>query len=601
MKRKIGLIIILFVELCLGLIYYVKPIWEIVKSNLPFMEDVKTFAAKVVDYFKPYLNFEFFTSLNENIQNIIIVILLNIVFIIVYLIVFGLISAIIRHHKVKKLEQNSKKITLSDEEKAKFEWRLYEKRFPIRRLLSLLIPTLIFLIFIVIRYDHNICVRYDKYHQGVFYFYGEIESNLGMVATYIDSIIGKYITFNNRLVDSIKVIYVEWIEIGVCYVLVLLIWWGFFSIFAKPFRIVHAKALARKAKKKYIIKMENLEYKALKNSIKENLKSKKSKELYQEDKYDLEPESDVKIIAKPFDEKSNEPLENYEALSKNDRDYIDDISTGVTDLGVIEEDTTELQKPLTTRETKFVGEEEVDIVLDEEPIIETIEEEETYYNGEPELEDETFVRYQNDNALNINIEDKIKKYNIDVIDENKSVIHYEEEGPIIKDYEDNEIDNSAHKMETSNEKEKESSSLENVLSETVTFENAPISEINNLDKKEEIVTKKEIKPIAIKKVMNEVENEEKTLAKPLEDNLSSSSTHKPIKPINISKDQDKIVEYILSTNKNNLSQVKEEDDGNKESNLEKKENDAKIKPIHPIKETKNIKPIKPIEVKKHGK
>lgn len=436
MKRKIFLSIILILELVVLVALFIDPVRDLIVSVWPMFGTIHSHISNAFSQFTSLIKFDWYQSLPSFIQRLLVVIVFNIAFIIVYAIVFGIIAYAIRKHKQKKLLQAGKEIHLTDEENAKYEWKLYEQRFPKRRLLSLLIPIIIFALFILLRYDTTICARYDNYHHGVFDFFGTIEPYLFGLGQYISDAIGSYIRLNNAIVAKLGVTYVEWIEIAVAFILVCLIWWGFFSIFAKPFRIHHAKKRANKAKKKYIIKMENIEYKALKKAKKEDANSKKVQDLYNQDVEAPQEEAKIENIAKTYDDKANAKLPDDGSLSQDAKDYIDDIATGIVDLGVVDEDNDELQKPLLSRQSHFVGEEEIDIKLEEEPLIETVEEEEEYYQGEDSDEISDFEHYQSDNGFSLELEDKVRKYNVDTVQDDQDVVKYQDDNVAIHEYED---------------------------------------------------------------------------------------------------------------------------------------------------------------------
>ena len=547
MKRKIGLIIILSIEIVIGVLYNINSVWSSMTSAVPFLSLIETWISNFVDFIKGLLNIPYFKDFEEPVKDWIVWITLNLLFVLLYSLIFGIIALIQRNIRRKKYKQahNNQGYLLTDEEKAKFEWKLYVTKFPTRRLISLIIPTFFAFVFVVIRYDENLCAAYDLANKGSFTLFTNIKPYIGDLGVWLETTVSKYIVFNNQIYNQIKVTWVEYIELGLVYVLVCLLWWGLFSIFIKPVRTGIAKAKARRAKNRFIVKMEALEYKALKKAEKELRVSKKNKDLYSSENFINDVGEDVKAIATPIEEDKKEKDSAKKEPVSVEQDYIDDISTGVTDLGLIEEDNSELQEPISVREQHFVGDEEVDIVLEEEPIIETIEEEEAYYNDVDEKE-ETFERYQPETIDSFNIEDKIKKYNIDVIEENQEVEYYQEDdAPVIQEFEE---------KETSEVKE-----LKTIQEEVPSEEKEPLKFIK--DKKD----KKIIKPVL-----------------PLNNDESKKDNKKIIKPIELNKDRQKIIDYIISTS------------NSQKENKDVEEN-KKIKPLHPIKPKKEIKPI---EIKK---
>lgn len=547
MKRKIGLIIILSIEIIIGVLYNINSVWSSMTSAVPFLSLIETWISNFVDFIKGLLNIPYFKDFEEPVKDWIVWITLNLLFVLLYSLIFGIIALIQRNIRRKKYKQahNNQGYLLTDEEKAKFEWKLYVTKFPTRRLISLIIPTFFAFVFVVIRYDENLCAAYDLANKGSFTLFTNIKPYIGDLGVWLETTVSKYIVFNNQIYNQIKVTWIEYIELGLVYVLVCLLWWGLFSIFIKPVRTGIAKAKARRAKNRFIVKMEALEYKALKKAEKELRVSKKNKDLYSSENFINDVGEDVKAIATPIEEDKKEKDSAKKEPVSVEQDYIDDISTGVTDLGLIEEDNSELQEPISVREQHFVGDEEVDIVLEEEPIIETIEEEEAYYNDVDEKE-ETFERYQPETIDSFNIEDKIKKYNIDVIEENQEVEYYQEDdAPVIQEFEE---------KETSEVKEPQT-----IQEEVPNEEKEPLKFIK--DRKD----KKIIKPVL-----------------PLNNDESKKDNKKIIKPIELNKDRQKIIDYIISTS------------NSQKENKDVEEN-KKIKPLHPIKPKKEIKPI---EIKK---
>lgn len=614
MKRALGLIFIYIAEICFGIIYYVKDVWNKLIVSAPFLKDISEFLRSILNLVKGWINFDFFNNLPNLAKNIIIIIIFNIVFTIVYLIIFGIITYFLKKSKKKKMAQERKRVfVLSDEEKARFDWKLYEKRFPGRRLLSLLIPLFLIFICIVVRYDIKFCKSYDPYNDGYFnIFSSTFLPYLGGFGEWCEKVTASYIDFNSKVVRKIGVVWFEWVEIGIGTIIVLLLWYGFFSIFAKPFRRHRAKVRARKVRRKYVDKMESLEYKAWKKTQKENQVSKKNRDLYDNDENLIENvESDVKtiVLEKETEEKKINSIDNV-----TQQNYIDDISTGVTDLGVIEEENNEIQEPLINRETHFVGDEDVDIVLEEEPVVETIEDEEDFYNNNDNLVEETFDRYQSDTMLVLNLDDKIKKYNIEVIDEDGKIERFvDNDAPEIKDFE--EVADERVLYETENvEKEKnidnETTKLEIVTEEVKQEENNQIQD----EVKQKEIEQKQTEITETKQEENEQNNldivEDQIINS--DENIETEKTvvikesPKKVKVVNIklidpseeNRDRSKIIDYIVTTSKEQTIKLKDNSINEPVVTDEKKEFDGKIRRIkHKKQIKKDIKPVKPISVK----
>ena len=571
MKRKIFALVILLLEIAFGVIFYIKDIWNVILEKVPFLGAFGTFAQNIIREIKTWINSNFFKHIPSMIQSIIIVIVLNIIFFALYFLIFGIINKVIRSIKKKKIgSQNASRIwNLSDEELAKFDYKLFIKKFPLRRIISLIIPLGVMFIFILIRFDKYICKSYDDFNVGYFSVFSEYRPYLGQFGESLERLFKGYIFINNSIVQTINVTWVEFIEIGFVTILLCFIWYGFFSLFAIPFRKSHAKYLAKQAKNKYIIKMENIEYRAIKKAEKEKRLSEKNKQLFNEVSFN-ENEVNVESIVESTVIVNNDDVDMGLV---GQQDYIDDISTGVTDLGIVEEDTSELQEPLNYRETHFVGDEEVDIVLEEEPIVETIEEDQSYYNYEDE--EESFEPY-NFNVNEIELDDKIKKYNIEVIEEGEDLKKYEEENNVIEEFDDRQI-----YVEKVEQLKKEENLIDENKEEDIDILSLFIDAPSNIiEEKEEV-----IKEILIEEKEENIDKDlifekEEVIEKTVLEN-KENVLKRPVKPVSINRERSKVVEYILNNNDGSSLAIKEE-----------LKPTTKIKMLHPVnKNKKNIKPV----------
>ena len=547
MKRRIALFLIYILEICFGICYYVKDIWNAIVGVLPFMENVGDFIGVIIRYFKSLIDIQAFKDLPVMVQSIIVVLILTILFTIVFLIVFGVVALIQKNVRRNKLSSEAHKtFTLSSEERAKFEWKLYVKKFPIRRLLSLIVPITLFLIFIIIRFDKTLCELENSKIDGFFNIYGTLKPYFASFIDAVEGAVSMYIAFNNRIFDTLGVAWVEWIILTVSLVLICLIWWGVFSIFAKPFSNFIAKRKAKKAKEQYIEKMEIIEYRAWKKAKKEMRISNKGKEFYSQDEFNDNNYIDSSLIGQSTNnnnvDNDNKKIKENSTLKQSD--YLDDISTGVIDLGIVQEDNDEVKSPILTRETHFVGDEEIDIVLEKEPIIETIEEEDEYNNNQ-EYE-ESFERYQPENITNIELDDKIKKYNVDLIMEDE-VIHFDENHPVINEYHDNN-------------------------DVTVNNDNTLQNNLQN-----SIQDNQKFKPV-----------------------VKDVNTKKIIKPIKINENRSRVVEYIIKNNKvlSDDSLINQNEDIVSNEVLNQRNSNI-LKPN--IKNNQKKKPIKPVAPMKVGR
>ena len=105
MKRRIALFLIYILEICFGICYYVKDIWNAIVGVLPFMENVGDFIGVIIRYFKSLIDIQAFKDLPVMVQSIIVVLILTILFTIVFLIVFGVVALI-----QKKVRRNRNSI-----------------------------------------------------------------------------------------------------------------------------------------------------------------------------------------------------------------------------------------------------------------------------------------------------------------------------------------------------------------------------------------------------------------------------------------------------------------------------------------------------------
>ena len=138
MKRKIALFSIYILEIVFGICYYVKDIWNAIINVAPFMTYVGDLIGQIIRYFKGLIDIKAFNELPVMVQSIIVVLLLTILFSVVFSLFFGLIALIQKKIRRNELSTKAQKVfTLSSEERAKFEWKLYIKKFPIRRIISI--------------------------------------------------------------------------------------------------------------------------------------------------------------------------------------------------------------------------------------------------------------------------------------------------------------------------------------------------------------------------------------------------------------------------------------------------------------------------------
>lgn len=551
--KKFILILILLLSTALVGTYEILSLQSIIVGFVPFLSGVYATIGSLFASLRglvPFLS----EYLLEWACALVIYLVLAIAFTIVYLIFFGVIGLFTKKSRKKKFNEafGGNPVVLTEEQQAKFDYKLYENRFPTWRLIVILLEIVLIVLFVFIRFDLIFATPGGQYGDGLYLF---IE-NTGFIAdefakegslrpqlfsNYLLPYLGTFGQMIGRWVANIYILnvgvifqgqmYLEIICIAVVALVLILFTYALGSIFAGPIRRSKAKKRAKKSKEKYVRKLENLEYKAWVKSQKENRISEKNRLLYNEDK-----ELDNPINVVPIATSNKEEEKNISVSQTPEQNYIDDISTGVTDLGLIEEDNNEIQKPLTSRETRFVGDEENDIVLEEEPIIETIEEEEAFYNDKISEIDDNFEKYQPVTSKDLDIEDKVKKYNIDVIEENSPVV-YKEETPAIQEFEEKDlvVERPMKKTEVVSKPvkpivvdEKPMDTAEEVIEESKEVEQEVIEEVAETEEVVELIKPKQPVVATRKKV--------------------STAKRKPIRPVDVISDKDnRLAEYIVNT------------------------------------------------------
>ena len=187
-----------------------------------------------------------------------------------------------------------------------------------------------------------------------------------------------------------KVPWVEFILVFIGSMMIIFVWVGVFSLIhllvAKPV----AKHKANIARKNYVRKMELIEYR-LHNKYKDETSIKSDDFMHI---VETEQKEAAREIAKFKRNLADEMLEVKDAEEKK-KAYYEEIGQGVTDLG-ISDSQLDLDSPHIEREVKYISEEEVDIILDEEPVIEIVEDEKIETSLEFGNNDIFFERYQPD-------------------------------------------------------------------------------------------------------------------------------------------------------------------------------------------------------------
>ena len=77
MKRKIGLIIILSIEIIIGVLYNINSVWDAMSSAMPFLSFIESWISNFVDFIKDLLAIPYFKDFEEPVKDWIVWILLN--------------------------------------------------------------------------------------------------------------------------------------------------------------------------------------------------------------------------------------------------------------------------------------------------------------------------------------------------------------------------------------------------------------------------------------------------------------------------------------------------------------------------------------------
>ena len=358
MKKKIGIGVILLAEIVFLILYGLYP-------SVGEPSWLKPIAA-AGDYFSDTMlkTIASWLQLSEkNFGKIVAFIALNAAFIVVYYAVFCSIGAIVKASRKKKIARVVKcHYVPSEAEEDKFDYRRFMKRFPVRRLISLLIPLLFIAVFVLTRFDSAVSAKVHANVQGTWTIYSDHIEGM-IVGVFSDDVI-----------------------LPVLSVLILAIWYGFFSLLNLLFRKIRAKRKAKRAKNRYIFKKDYQEYKVRTKHAKEY--SSKSEQFM----YMVESDNEeIQKIAKV------NPVDPFVRDDKKPADYYDDLGTGVRDLGVGQVEEEPLNKAITEREVRYISDKDFDIVLEEEPVIEVVEEDGIDQLKQQGREDELYYeKYQAD-------------------------------------------------------------------------------------------------------------------------------------------------------------------------------------------------------------
>ena len=401
MKKNIILKIILIIELALVLLFGLGNVFSFFKDT-PVFNIFYILGNQLFVFGKTLASlFHINVSVNDisyiNFSGLIGFVIANVIFIILYYGIWYLVSFIIKKHNEDKLRSVVEKYELTKSEKSRFQVRNYIHTFSPYVFISLIIPTIFLFIIITARFDVNISKEASSKLGGTLtIFTNNIEPALKTL--FLDGDFHKIIlsfftrSTSNGYIDIMNVWFssvpwVEYILIVFSCVLILFIWFIIFQAIYLLVRKPIAKVKCDNARKAYIYKMEHQEYKIRKEY--KNEVSSKSDDFIRT--LEEEVNSNAKNIANITKEENEELLKNPKSYEKNRRAYLEDIGYGVSDLGVSESDI-EKAKPIVEREVRYISDEDIDIILEEEPVIE-VTEDEIDASIEDEENDEFFEKY----------------------------------------------------------------------------------------------------------------------------------------------------------------------------------------------------------------
>ena len=384
MKKSLILKIIFIVETCLVVLFALGNVFNFFKLtpvfNLIYFlgEQLFVFGSIISNLF--HINIVVKEISYTSFNSLIGLIITNILFVILYHIIWTLVSYIVRKHNEDKLRSVVEKYELTKAEKARFRVRNYIHTFSPYVFISLIIPIIFLTVLVTARFDETICKEASSHLRGTLHFYSSyLEPALNSLFKEGDfhSIILSFFTrsSNNGYIDIMNVWFKDfaWFEyvfiVFIC-IFILFFWFIIFQALHLLVRKPIAKMKSKNACKAYIYKKEHQEYKIRKEY--KNEVSSKSDEFIRKLEEDVNSHADS--IASIGTEEDDEILLNPKSYEKNRKAYLEDIGYGVSDLGVSEKDI-ERAKPIVEREVRYISDEDIDIILEEEPVIEIIEEE----------------------------------------------------------------------------------------------------------------------------------------------------------------------------------------------------------------------------------
>lgn len=412
MKKKIFVNLVLFLELVMLVIYLINSKFtNVLESMIPFNYIIgwTSFGIDKLKWLSEVVQIKnlIHSLLGFNmpvIEVLLALLLVNIAWIVVFYIIFGSIGAIIKHAKKKKIRKVISEYKLTPTEEKRFAPKNYKKKASRWVGKTLIVPIVVLAILVLARFDiYNIenwglqvnnLMGFDIYSVYILpvleYVFNPILVNELIKPLFTNNLGIGYYDLVNTYLSSIA--WLEYVILGVGLILVVFIWWGLFKLISLFFRRGRSKHLAKKAKRKYIAKMEKQEYK-LRKKYKDDatIKGDEFLKIIEE-----ELEEEALEIAKIKEEKSSRHQKKIDARKKA---YLEEIGYGVVDLGVSEEQTKKQAEPIVEREIRYISDADVDIILDEEPVIEIVEEDDMEEVELVNKEDDLFFeKYQEDDV-----------------------------------------------------------------------------------------------------------------------------------------------------------------------------------------------------------
>ncbi len=561
MKKTIGFVLITLLQAFLAVVHVMKEVKEFFVSNgLQFVADA---AKALCEFYKNLASWMQLENLGIRPQfaTAAACVIGFIAEAIIWFLLFGIIGAIInkiKRNRRRKLMEHP--YTLTEEEERRFDPVIYRRHFPIKRILSMILPLGVMLFYFFVRFDTEICKMFGSNNLGFLTIWSDLikpvsdafKLNLqGRVYALVTNPNFGWIALANKFIPE-SLVALEYVIVAIIAIVVLLLWYLLWTLLGLPFRNLAARRRAKRARQKYIDKMTKAEVKAIKRDRKRV--SKKGADMLGLESQELDVPEEINdkalnsVVA--INRTENEGL-SQDVLAH--ADYIDDISEGVIDLGVSPRSGDSEQKPAIEREINFVDEKEIDIVLEKEPVIEVVEDEEVDDNEVELEEDPFFEKYQPEN-IDINAIAELGDSSVLQVYEEKE--EKEPETVVIKEYverreENEDIINPYYEEYVEEEKVEVKEKVDEEKAEEEKVEDEKVEETEKVEEVVEDEKRPDIKPISIVRgEKQETKEEDKELAKPI-NFKPTNKAKKNIKPIDLEKQRNylELKKYVSSNTK----------------------------------------------------